>query len=148
MGELMKILALDMSSMTIGLCYDGQQFETIALKGDIAQRAMHAARMIHAWLLLWPDVDLVVIESPVARFASAIIPQARVSGAVLAQVATDGIAWVEVSPTAAKKLLAGRGDASKQMMIDAAPRGCTEHEADAYGLWLCGKQLKVESVAA
>lgn len=148
----MKILALDMSSTTIGLCYDGKQFETILLAGDIAERCKRAARMIHAWLVLWPDVDLVVIESPVARFASAVIPQARVSGAVLAELSREHIAWVELPPQAAKMALTGKGNANKEQMVVAAQeqtqQTLNEHQADAYGLWKAGMRLRVESEAA
>mgnify|MGYP000228682289 CR=1 FL=1 len=77
----MKILALDMSSTMIGVCYDGRQFETIKLKGDdISQRCRDAHRLIAGWVLVYGDIDLVVIESPVGRFAKALIPQARATG--------------------------------------------------------------------
>lgn len=149
----MKILALDMSSTMIGVCYDGRQFETIKLKGDdISQRCRDAHRLIAGWVLVYGDIDLVVIESPVGRFAKALIPQARVSGAVLAALDKESLAWREVSPTEAKKALTGKGTAKKEHMIAAAERATgktlNEHQADAYGLWLAGRAIKVESRAA
>ncbi len=144
-SSALTILALDMSSTKIGMCYDGVMFETITLKGDIAERCKMAQQLIRGWLFYYANIDLVVIESPVARFANAVIPQARVSGAVLSEIADHGIAWHEVSPAAAKKALTGDGRSGKQTMIEAAPAVCAdEHQADAYGLWLAGKQLRVE----
>jgi len=148
-----KILALDMSSSTIGLCYDGQQFETFHLTGDIAARCRQAQALIKGQLWLFADVDLVVIESPVARFAKAVIPQARVSGAVLALLSTSEVAWCEVTPQDGKMALCNKGNASKMDMIEAFRKKTNqpvwdEHRADAFGLWLHASKLKVEKVAA
>lgn len=150
------ILALDMSSTKIGACYDGRELETITLKGsDIAGRCAQAAAWI-AGRVRGSDIDIVVIESPVGRFASALIPQCRVAGAVLAVLNYESVAWCEVSPAQAKKALTGKGVATKEQMIQAAQHSMTacgwvprlpainEHEADAYALWLAGKQLRVE----
>lgn len=149
----MKILALDMSSTMIGVCYDGRQFETIKLKGDdISQRCRDAHRLIAGWVLVYGDIDLVVIESPVGRFAKALIPQARVSGAVLAALDRESLAWREIAPAEAKKALTGKGNAKKDQMIVAAQqatgRTLNEHEADSYGLWKAASALRVESEAA
>lgn len=151
MPEDIKILALDMSSSTIGLCYDGQTFETFQLTGDIASRCRQAAALVKAQLWLLGDIDLVVVESPVARFAKALIPQARVSGAVLALLSTTELAWQEIPPTAAKLALCGKGNASKMDMIEAfrAQTGqphWDEHRADAFGLWLAARAMKIEKV--
>lgn len=150
----MKILALDMSSSHIGLCYDGREFETIALRQlDIARRCEWAAQLVRGHIVVWKeDIDLVVIESPVSRFAKALIPQARVSGAVLALISQYGIAWTEIAPAAAKKTLTGKGNASKDDMVTMAYADTgihmDEHQADAYGLWLAARALKVERTAA
>lgn len=145
----MKILALDMSSTRIGLCYNGTDFETIALRGNIAERCAQASKLIAGWCSVWnEDIDLVVIESPVGRFSKALIPQARVSGAVLATLHTSGYAWLEQTPTEAKKALTGKGNADKAAMIAAAftrvNRVMDEHQADAYGLWLAAHGKAVE----
>lgn len=151
----MKILALDMSSTMIGVCYDGKQFETIKLKGDdIAHRCRDAYRLIAGWVLAYGDIDLVVIESPIVIFKkpNGVIPQARVSGAVLAALDKESLAWIELKPKEAKKALTGRGDAKKSDMIAAAEHATgktlNEHQADAYGLWKAGMALRVESEAA
>jgi Holliday junction resolvasome RuvABC endonuclease subunit len=140
----MKILALDMSSTKIGVCYDGVQFRTSTLVGDVAQRCEGAQYAIEHCLRAYPDIDLVVIESPVGRFAKALIPQARVSGVVLAELSRRNLAWTEISPAQAKKALTGKGTATKPQMIAAAPAGCDEHQADAYGLWKAAQNVRVE----
>jgi Holliday junction resolvasome RuvABC endonuclease subunit len=147
----MKILALDMSSTAIGVCYDGRQFETIRLRGDdIAARCLQARRLVHGHIVAWrEDVDLIVIESPASHFNGGLIPQARVSGAVLGLISELGIAWLERTPSAAKKALTGKGNAKKGEMIAAAQMALggwelDEHQADAYGLWLAAQAVRVE----
>lgn len=135
----MKILALDMSSTAIGMCYDGCDFRTLTLRSpDIAQRCLQAATQVRA-LITDADIDLVVVEAPVARYAAAVIAQSRVAGAVLAVLAVVGVAWKEISPASAKQALTGKGNAGKAAMIAAAAlatgRDLDEHQADAYGLW-------------
>jgi crossover junction endodeoxyribonuclease RuvC len=136
------ILGLDCSSVVIGwVVLDGtavRDFGEIQLKhDDIAERCRLAWAAVNTLLKLYAP-DLVALESPVARFAKAVIPQARVSGAVLALCALSGVLVIEVSPTAAKRCLTDRGDASKEAMQQAAVgRGvCGEHAADALGVAL------------
>jgi hypothetical protein len=59
----LKILALDISSTHIGVCYDGQPLATWALaqKLNIAERCRLAAKLARQQLDSVPDVDLVVI---------------------------------------------------------------------------------------
>lgn len=130
------VLGIDCSSTTIGWCvYDGQVRDAGTLKltgSDIAERCRQARAGVGLVLLNHPDVDAVAIESPVARFAKAVIPQARVSGAILGLIA-ERYTWVEVTPSEAKRALAGRGDASKADMMTAASLD-DEHAADACGV--------------
>ena len=131
------VLGLDCSSTTIGWCvHDGQVRDagTLRLTGsDIAERCRQARAGVYLILLNHPDVDAVAIESPVCRFAKALIPQARVSGAVLALLAEKQIAWCEVTPSEAKHAATGRGNASKADMMTAAGLD-DEHAADAVGV--------------
>jgi Holliday junction resolvasome RuvABC endonuclease subunit len=145
----MIVLGLDMSSSTIGYALaDGTRYGHVTLRGDIAQRCAMAVTEVAALLdRYWPT--LVVIESPVARYAKALIPQARVSGAVLAEFGRRKTLWAEVAPSVAKKALTGTGNASKSAMIAAAierlgDRRISEHAADAYGLALVGLTIRVE----
>lgn len=147
------ILALDISSTHIGICYDGHPDNTIKLTGkNIADRCSMASQKVSQYLADRKDnCDLVVIESPVAKFAKAVIPQSRVAGAVIAHIAFMGIAWVEVAPTEVKRTLTGKGNADKAQMIAAAREEfcdapLDEHQADAYGLWLVAKNMNVEVV--
>ena len=162
------ILGLDISSSAIGWCL---------LQGIVADhgviwldsRSVIGARCVEARdalerLLSRHAVDCIALESPVARFAKAVIPQARVSGALLELAERRGILTVEVTPSAAKFALAEDGAASKVQMLQAAAPffgydagtlsyrctrgewaawldGCAvpeyrEHEADALGVGL------------
>jgi len=134
----MKILALDMSSTAIGMCYDGCDFRTLTLRSpDIAQRCLQAATQVRA-LITDADIDLVAIESPASRFNKALIPQARVSGAILTAAALKQVPVKEIEPSVAKRALAGKGNADKAAMRAAAlVRGVAgEHAADALGIAL------------
>lgn len=166
----MIILGLDMSSTCIGYATaDGQHRGHRELKGDIAARCRDGAGLV-VTLLDTLGPALVVIEAPVARFASAVIPQARVSGAVLAVLASRQALWNEVAPKNIKRLLAGSGSADKAMMVAAAAERLglpgkpaqlrkkaiwmdgaavllTEDEADAYGLALAGAAMKARVAA-
>ncbi len=169
-----RILGLDMSSTAIGwslLVGDKvEAFGDVTLEGDIGQRCNAAANEV-ARLHLRYAPALTVIEAPVARFAKSVIPQARVSGAVLAQLAACRLLWHEATPTAAKLALCGDGAATKrEMVIEAAQRlglptsdvrtwrgkqyahaangrrVLSEDAADAYGLALVGLNVVVEVV--
>lgn len=168
----MIILGLDMSSTTIGYALIGGDappaWGHLTLSGDIAQRC-EAARSGVSRLLSDHRPALVVIESPVARFAKALLPQARVSGAVLALLAQRSALWQEVAPAVAKRVLTGDGAASKAQMVEAAAQrlgldgdivtikgkvtlldvapALTEDEADAYALALCGAAMRVRVAA-
>lgn len=119
-----SILGLDMSSTAIGWClyrsgHGLTEAGTEQLLGDIEQRCMQAN--LHAASLLTSySIDAVALESPVARFAKAVIPQARVSGAVLCALAITKHVFVEIEPTRAKLALAASGAASKEDMLRAA----------------------------
>lgn len=141
------ILALDASSVMIGYCvYDGSVFAfgEIALSGaDIADRCRQAHERLGSLLKTMCAIDCIAIESPVAFHAKAVIPQARVSGALMAAAALQGYLVVEVTPTQAKKALAGKGNATKGEMMDAALEyGITgEHASDSLGVALVAVQV-------
>lgn len=174
-GASLRVLGLDMSSTCIGWAVlDGGVlvaggYEDLA--GDIAARCRRAAAYVGG-LYAHHRPALVIIESPVARFAKAVIPQARVSGAVLARLSAVEALWCEVRPQDAKVALCNDASATKAEMVEAAAeliglRGTvgkrngkvrlvradgyvllTEDEADAIGLALAGRAVKVERVAA
>lgn len=171
------ILGLDISSSAIGWCLlqgivSDHGVIRLDKKLDISERCLSAKNAIENLIARYA-LDAVALESPVARFASAVIPQARISGVVLATLAQHALAWCEVTPAAAKLALAGDGAASKQQMLQAAAphfgyaaealayikqRGdwmaitssagvFSEHEADALGVALAAAKLvSVEQV--
>jgi Holliday junction resolvasome RuvABC endonuclease subunit len=120
------ILALDISSSWLGWAYLHPERRPIAksialgAKSDIAERCAKAAREVGLLIAACGDIDCVAIEAPVAQYASAVIAQCRVAGAVLAELAAHNLAWCEVSPAAAKRALAGAGNAQKRDMLAAA----------------------------
>lgn len=147
------ILAMDISSTCIGVCYDGSPLETWVLpKLDIASRCYAARVRLQRHLVQYPNVDFIVYERPAGRHKNSIAVQACVQGAILSVIAERGIAYELVSAADAKKVLTGKGNATKEQMIAAASaatgKALDEHQADSYGLWLSALQLRVEKVAA
>jgi Holliday junction resolvasome RuvABC endonuclease subunit len=138
------VLGLDCSSTMIGWCvWDGsvRAYGESALKArDLAERCRQAYALIGLLIETHPDIDCIGIESLVARFAKAVIPQACVHGAVLTRLALFGLHAIEITPGEAKHRLTGSGSASKEAMQEAsAPYGvCGEHASDALGVALYG----------
>lgn len=144
------ILALDASSTQIGYCvYDGTVIASgeISLKDpDIAVRCRLAFAQFNGLLELYPLPDVIAIESPVVRFGSAVIAQARVSGALLCAASLKQLLVVEIAPAAAKKALTGSGNVNKETMQGCAwqlygVRG--EHAADAVGIALAAARMGI-----
>ena len=146
------ILAIDASSTTLGwVLYAGAALEhgehTLA-GDDIATRCQVAYDILALLIDRFPDVDCVALESPVLRFAKAVIPQARVSGALLLACAQRWKPVIEVSPTAAKFALAGVGNCGKEtMQARASAYGVYgEHASDSLGVALAAMK-RIEVVA-
>jgi Holliday junction resolvasome RuvABC endonuclease subunit len=151
MNDLPYILALDISSTRIGLVfYHGVVLDHAewTLQGDIAERCRLAYNRFYSALEKYPQVDVLAIEGPASRFKKSLIPQCRVSGAILALAGQRNLPLIEVSPTAAKFALAGIGNASKQVMqVFAQKHGvCGEHAADSLGVALAALK-RIEVVA-
>jgi len=171
----MIILGLDTSSTCIGyaVLVDGKieryNHYDLPAKADIAKRCELARAWTIAALATFQPT-LVALESPVGRFTKAIIPQARVSGAILSALSQFQALYVEVAPTEAKQALARNGAASKIAMLASAGaligvvghertvRGkvclcalngtpiLTEDEADAIGVALAALAVRVEKM--
>src|SRR5262245_66060285 len=111
MNDTPTILALDASSTRIGYCiYDGGVFAfgELPLTGaDIADRCRQAHAHLNLLLKTMCAIDCIAIEAPASQFKKALIPQCRVSGALMACAALAGLLVVEVTPQAAKIALAG-----------------------------------------
>ena len=151
---MLSILGLDASSVMIGWCvYEGAPVDhgEIALRGDdIADRCRQAHAALQLILANHPAIDCIAIESPVGQYIKSVIPQARVSGALMAVAALKGLHVVEVAPSAAKRALAGSGTAPKlTMRQQAALAGVLgEHAADALGVALAAVGRVVVEEAA
>lgn len=144
------ILALDVSSTNLGyVVYSSSVLAhgEYKLSGhDIAPRCLRAAEIIAALLDQYGAIDCIAIESPVAQYARSVIAQCRVSGAILALAALRFKHVIEVSPSAAKLALSGKGNCTKDtMMARASVYGVTgEHAADSLGVALAAmKQVEV-----
>jgi Holliday junction resolvasome RuvABC endonuclease subunit len=143
------ILGLDISSTHIGFVfYHGAVLDHAewTLTGDIAERCRLAYNRFYSCLEKYPQIDVLAVESPVARFGGAVIPQARVSGAILALAGQRNLPLVEVTPSQGKKALTGIGNADKcTMMSRAGAYGVAgEHASDALGVVLASlKQIQV-----
>lgn len=151
--ECAVILGLDCSSTMIGwVVWDGtvRAFGEAELgkKRELSDRCRLAYALIGLLIETHPDIDCIGIESLVARFAKAVIPQACVHGAVLTRVALFGLHAIEITPSSAKERLGGSGSASKEVMQEAAAaygvRG--EHASDALGVALAAA-AKVQVLA-
>lgn len=147
------ILALDASSTNIGwVLYAGQvlDYGEHKLQGDdIALRCQTAYEILALLLDRYPQIDCLAIESPVAGFGKSVIPQCRVSGALMACAAQRWKPIIEIAPKAAKLALAGKGTASKDtMMARARAYGVSgEHASDALGVALAAAgKVEVEQV--
>jgi len=144
------ILALDASSTMIGyVVYAGAVLahgEHKLAGGDIACRCQTAYDILVLLLERYPAIDAIALESPVARFGGAVIPQARVSGALLLLAAQRWKPVIELTPSQGKLALSGKGNASKDtMMARARTYGVSgEHASDALGIALASvKQIQV-----
>jgi Holliday junction resolvasome RuvABC endonuclease subunit len=141
-SSAVTLLGLDASSTAIGwVIYDGRVVdhgEVLLKSDDIAERCRLAYAGLGLILSNYPYVDAIAIESPVAAFAKALIPQARVSGALMACAALSGLLVCEMTPMQAKRALAGEGNATKLAMRANAAEYMVygEHAADALGVVL------------
>jgi crossover junction endodeoxyribonuclease RuvC len=150
MNNVPTILALDASSTMIGYCLHAGEVlahgEHKLAGGDIANRCQTAYDILVLLIERYPAIDAIAIESPVARFGGAVIPQARVSGALLLVAAQRWKPVLEVTPQQGKMALSGKGNADKSTMMARASvygvRG--EHASDALGIALASvKQIQV-----
>lgn len=141
------LLALDASSTTIGwVVFDGavRDHGTIYLKhSDVNHRCRLARAHIAGLIAQHPYVDAVAIEGPASPHKGALIPQCFVSGAIRSYVAELDIAICDVPPQHAKQALAGRGNASKADMMEAAAAYGVEgeHASDALGVALHASKM-------
>jgi hypothetical protein len=118
-----RSIALDASSVALGwvLMNEGKpRFGgTYKLTGSIGKKCLGAYTGVLGLLDTWPGTLYVAIESPASRFKGALIPQARVSGAIFMAAEERGVRVIEVAPTAAKKAATGKGTSDKVAVMKA-----------------------------
>lgn len=90
--------------------------------------------------------DTMIYERPFARGQAATRMLWGMAGVLEAVATSFGMGCLDIPPASIKEWTAGKGDATKAEMIDAAQTlgyvGSNEHEADAYAL-LCYAEHKV-----
>ena len=138
----MKILALDIASLT-GWCLNNNLYGTWDLKtrkdesmGMKLIRFKSKLKEIHAA----ESLNLIVYERPAGKHANSIIHQAKLIANLEEFCENLGIAYNASSASEIKKFATGKGNASKDEMIQAAKdkygyNGNDDNEADAIHLW-------------
>lgn len=133
------ILALDLSSTSTGVCFDGET-HTIAPKGTLIERARAMRDEIRH--LLIPAPELVVIEAIGTRHVQTAIAIATVHALVLDECYGYASTLI-VPPASLKKWATGKGNANKDAMlvagIKAGSTAETNDEMDAWWLWTLGE---------
>jgi Holliday junction resolvasome RuvABC endonuclease subunit len=146
-----KVGGLDLSVARTGVALPGRTF-TIVGKGQGAERLAGIRRALR--LELHPAyLDLVVIEG--YGFGPNQLASYRLAelGGIVRLLLWDlGVPFIEVPPTSLKLWATGRGNASKDAMVEAAwnlsrdafgvpTPFATDDEADAWHLWSLGMQI-------
>jgi Holliday junction resolvasome RuvABC endonuclease subunit len=138
----MTILALDIASLT-GWCLNNNFYGTWDLKtrkdesmGMKLIRFKSKLKEIHNL----ESLDLIVYERPAGRHANSVIHQAKLIGILEEFCEQSGIQYSASSASEIKKFATGKGNASKDEMIQAAKDkygydGSDDNEADAIHLW-------------
>ena len=145
----MKLLALDISSTTIGVVVWDMIRDTVfdslttKLKGDLPTRLYEGSKTFVALIDEYlGGHDVIAFEGPALHAKPlALIAQQRMVGCLFAAIERrgGGMKVIDIPPTVAKKVLTGNGRADKARMIASArdyiPNAdYTEHEADALGV--------------
>lgn len=148
------LLALDLATRT-GIC-SGDPTEVPSLSHHILPstgadvgRFLDAAEKFAAGLIERAAPALVVFEAPILPRETQVATVRKLQGlAGMVELVCHraGVECAEVSTTAVKKALTGKGNAKKPDMLAAAehygfdPR--CDDEADAFGVWLCALRLR------
>lgn len=148
------IIGLDISSTNIGAVvlaldetlHHRQHFDLIKLakvggKDTLERRVWVAQRALKALLATWHrGRSIIAYESNSFGTGYAMRGQWAVIGPVLALAVDHGIELCPVHNGTAKKALSGKGNATKEQMVEAAQaryhEALGEHEADACGIAL------------
>jgi Holliday junction resolvasome RuvABC endonuclease subunit len=145
----MKTLALDVASTT-GWCLNNLTYGTWDLKtkkdesmGMKLIRFKSKLSEIHSL----ENLNLIVYERPAGRHANSIIHQAKLIAILEEFCEVNNIQYSALSASEIKKFATGKGNASKEEMIESAKSkygylGNDDNEADAIHMWnLMNNQL-------
>lgn len=130
------ILAIDPSSHKLGFAIFDSGGGLMAsglkiLKGDIFNRTREAFCWLKELLAVYA-VKIIVVEGLVGKYPGAVIPQARVTGALIA-AAPPTIAFEEIPPSRVKKLLL-KGNATKEEIAEVAARRYRFDQQNGYDI--------------
>lgn len=145
----MRVLAIDPSMRQTGFCLPDGTTTIVgsASSGDDGM-AGHRARLKRQRLVrdraldlaASHDVELVVVEGYAYNQPNAAVPLGELGGLLRDGIDAAGLAWVIVPPNSRAKMATGKGNASKDMVLQhvAARIGrpfATSDECDAWVLW-------------
>ena len=133
-----RVVGLDLSLRSTGIAdADGKAFTVKAEGNDYERMALVRAAVLA--IIPW-DIEVVMIEAPIAHLKGNSILKLAGLGAVVRQALYDeGIAFLDVQPATVKIYATGSGKGNKYGVIQAAEKrlgyeGLSDDEADA--LWL------------
>jgi len=137
------LLAIDQATVS-GYCLMGRSGSVEAL-GTIDLSKYRGNRPMILWsfqkalgeLCNQYHPEMLVFETPFTRNAKTALITYSLAGLIEMQAVSMEIMVADVHPSAIKKLATGKGNADKQMMMDAMPEDVpfnNDDEADAY--WL------------
>ncbi len=139
----MKIIAIDPSLVATGVCFSTGETAVIKTKGKTGvERLGYLQDEVLDCLPTHLGVTLVVIEGySYGSKGRALFQIGELGGVIRLGLHRLGVPWVEVPPTCLKKYATGKGNATKDEVIQQAVvrSGHTfqdNNAADAWWLWL------------
>lgn len=135
----MKILALDLSLTAPGYC---NETGPATIKVPAGWRGMERLEHIRVCVAaLADDADLVVIEGySYGSKGQAVVNIGELGGVIRHYLHQERIPYVDIPPSCLKKYLCGKGNASKddvlqQAVVRSGRTFIDNNAADAWGLW-------------
>ena len=134
----MRILAIDPSLTATGLCYPDGTTETLKTR----LTGMERLEWLRDYVAIYAeDADLVVIEGySYGSKGRAVVNIGELGGVLRLWLYEYGPPYVEIPPSCLKRYATGKGNASKDDMLQAAVvrsghTFCDNNAADAWWLW-------------
>lgn len=145
----MKIAAFDLSLTRPAVCFNGD-LDVVTPDSKGHERLAY----IWTWVATWVDrADLVAIEGYAYARPNQAHQIGELGGVIRHNLWTHGIPYLDVPPSNVKKYATGKGNASKDDVVDAAYRrggdlyqGSSNDEADAFWIWALASELAGQPV--